>query len=73
MGALFQDLHYAVRQVRKAPMFTLTAVAVLALGIGVNVAVFSVVQAVILRPISGSKPPGAHNRSARLTRRRHPL
>src|ERR1700723_3801601 len=56
MGALFQDLRYAVRQACKAPMFTLTAVAVLALGIGLNVAVFSILQTVILRPLPYQDP-----------------
>ena len=52
----FQDLHYALRQLRRGPGFAFTVVLTLALSVGVATAVFCVIDAVILRPLPFANP-----------------
>src|SRR6201997_4234077 len=56
LQSTMQDVRYTIRQWRRAPGFALTVVAVLALGIGANIAVFTVLNGVLLRPLPFAHP-----------------
>ncbi len=53
---VWQDLHFAVRQLRRSPGFTLTAIIMLALGIGASVAIFAFVDAALIKPLPYHDP-----------------
>jgi len=53
---IFQDLHFSLRQLRRNPGFALTAILILALGIGASVAIFAFVDAALIKPLPYPDP-----------------
>jgi predicted permease len=58
MWTLWQDLRYSARLLLKHPGFTLTAIGVLTLGIGVNAGIFGIINGILIRPLAGAGAPG---------------
>ena len=56
LESLWQDIHYGLRTLRKSPTFTLVVVASLALGIGANTAIFSLIDAALLKMLPVRSP-----------------
>jgi predicted permease len=63
LESIFQDVRFALRQMRRAPGFTLTAVLTLALGIGANTVIYTLVDSILLRPL----PYARQDRLMRIT------
>ena len=56
LSSVIQDIRYGLRQLRKSPAFTITAIVTLALGVGANTAVFTLVHAVMLKSLPVAEP-----------------
>src|ERR1700679_2255149 len=69
LEGVMQDAHFALRQMRKAPGFTITAVLTLALGIGTNAVIYTLVDSILLRPL----PFARQDRLMRVTGTSMPL
>src|SRR6185369_2114484 len=67
METLLQDLKFALRSFRRAPAFPLAAIATLALGIGATTAIFSTLNAVLLKPLPDPQPENLYNIRTTLT------
>jgi putative ABC transport system permease protein len=67
MDTLLQDLRFALRSFRRAPAFPLAAIATLALGIGATTAIFSTLNAVLLKPLPYPQPENLYNIRTTLT------
>ena len=58
MWTLWQDVRYSARLLVKHPGFSLTAIGVLMLGIGVNAGIFTIINGLLIRPLAGADAPG---------------
>src|SRR6186713_3192070 len=67
METLLQDLKFALRSFRRAPAFPLAAITTLALGIGATTAIFSTLNAVLLKPLPYPQPENLYNIRTTLT------
>ena len=56
MRFVYRDVKYALRSLRRTPIFTAIAIAVLAIGIGANATIFSLASALCLKPLPGNDP-----------------